>query len=215
MVETSSEVNSALSRAVQQSKDQLIQQHNFATAVDTFQRQLLRDLRSSELEAQSFFGKLLKSMDSAAQMLLAKMTSSVEDVATGIAALSLVSRSRDPTQRYSTDRPKNVHKSNDEAVDLEKNIRKVFQRVVEGSSELAASQTRQWEVSRSVAVDFQNTLETMRGHEVNALVQAFGTIHNELASTFTAVIALVLTANSKHPINRWPLCTPVKTLSTR
>lgn len=98
MVETSSEVNSALSRALQQSKDQLIQQQNFATAVDTFQRQLLRDLRSSELEAQSYLGKLLKSMDSAAQMLLAKMTSSVEDVATGIAALRLVSRSRNSTQ---------------------------------------------------------------------------------------------------------------------
>ncbi|SLM36949.1 Nuclear fusion protein, KAR5 [Lasallia pustulata] len=169
MVETSSEVNSALSRALQQSKDQLIQQQNFATAVDTFQRQLLRDLRSSELEAQSYLGKLLKSMDSAAQMLLAKMTSSVEDVATGIAALRL-----------------NVHKSNDEVVDLEKNIGKVFQRVVEGSSELAASERRQWEVSLSVAVDLQNILETMRGHEINALARAFGTIHNELASTLTA-----------------------------
>lgn len=76
-----------------------------------------------------------------------------------------------------------MHRSKDEAVDLEKNIGKVFQKVVEGSSELAASQTRHWEVSRSVAVDLQNTLETMRGHEVSALVEAFGTIHNELAST--------------------------------
>ena len=189
MVETSSGVNYALSRALQQSRDQLMQQQNFATAVDTFQQRLLRDLRNSDLEAQGYVGKLLKSMESAAQILLGKMTSSVEEVATGLAALNQVSRSQDPMLQYGTNRSKNVHKSNDAVVGMEKNIGKVFQRVVEGSSELAASQTRDWEVSRSVAVDLQNTLEKMRGHEVNALVQAFGTIHNELASTFVAVIA--------------------------
>lgn len=94
MVETSSGVNSALSRALQQSKDQLMQQQDFATAVNTFQQQLLRDLRSSDVEAQSYLGKLLKSMDSAAQTLIGKMTSSVAELATGIAALSQVSRIR-------------------------------------------------------------------------------------------------------------------------
>lgn len=91
MVETSSDVNSALSKALQQSKDQLLQQRNFATAVDTFQQQLLLDLRTLDLEAQSYLGKLLKSMETAAQALLGKITSSVEEVATGIAALSQVS----------------------------------------------------------------------------------------------------------------------------
>lgn len=185
MVETSSDVNSALSRALQQSKDQLLQQQSFATAVDTFQQRLLLDLRNADREAQSYLGKLLKSMDKAAQTLLGKIRSSVEEVEMGVAALSQVSKSRHAIPRYNTDRSQNVHRSNHEAVDLEKNVGKVFQRVVAGSSELAASQTRHWEFSRSVAVDLQNTLETMRGHEVSALVEAFGTIHNELASTST------------------------------
>lgn len=90
MVETSSNVNSALSRALQQSKDQLLQQQSFAAAVDTFQQQLLRDLRNSDLEAQSYLGKLLKSMDKAAKTLLGMITSSVEEVEIGVAALSQV-----------------------------------------------------------------------------------------------------------------------------
>ena len=60
---------------------------------------------------------------------------------------------------------------------------------MEGSSELASSQIQHLEVSRSVAVDLQNTLEAIRGHEVDALVQAFGTIHSELASTCVAALA--------------------------
>lgn len=91
MVETSSDANAALSRALLQFRDQLQQQQNFATAVDTFQSQLLHDLRNSDLEAQSYLGKLFKSMDKAAQTFLSKITSSVEEVGMGVAALSQVS----------------------------------------------------------------------------------------------------------------------------
>ena len=183
MVETSSGVNSALSKALQESKDRLSQQQDFATAVDVFSKRLLRDLGDSNLEAQTYFRKLLKSMDSATQTFLRKITHSTKEVETNIAGLSQVSRRLLLILQYDTDKTKNVRKSNDDVLDLEKTIGKVFQRVVEGSAELASSQTQHWEVSRSVAVDLQNTLEAMRGHEVDALVQAFGTIRSELAST--------------------------------
>ena len=91
MVETSSGVNSALSKALQESKDRLSQQQDFATAVDIFSKQLLRDLRDSNLETQSYFRKLLKSMDSATQTFLRKITSSTKEVETNIAGLSQVS----------------------------------------------------------------------------------------------------------------------------
>ena len=78
---------------------------------------------------------------------------------------------------------KNMQQSNAQAIDLQKNIGKAFQQVAQGSSELAALQTKQWDLSRGLATDLQSSLETMREDEVHALLGAFGAIHNELVRT--------------------------------
>lgn len=76
----------------------------------------------------------------------------------------------------------NVQQSSTEAMNLEKNIGKFFQKVVQDNSELAASQTRQWNSNRQLATELQNSLESMRSTEVHALLNAFGSIHNQLVS---------------------------------
>ena len=80
------------------------------------------------------------------------------------------------------DRVKNVQQSDAEVIDLQRNIRKVFQQVVQGSSEMAAIQTKQWDLSRGLATDLQSSLESMREGEVDALLGAFGAIHTQLVS---------------------------------
>ena len=77
----------------------------------------------------------------------------------------------------------NVQQSNAEAVDLQKNIRKVFQQVAQGSSEMAATQTKQWDLSRGLATELQSSLASMRADDVHALLGAFGAIHNQLVTT--------------------------------
>lgn len=79
-----------------------------------------------------------------------------------------------------TDEIQNLRQSNTEAADLQKNVAKIFQQVVAGSSELASSQMDQWEQSRDVASRLQDSLGSMRNVEVNALLSAFGGIHGEL-----------------------------------
>lgn len=76
-----------------------------------------------------------------------------------------------------------MQQSNAEAIDLQKNIGKVFQKVAQGSSELAAIQSKQWDLSRGLANDLQSSLESMREDQVQSLLGAFGVIHTQLVST--------------------------------
>ncbi len=73
--------------------------------------------------------------------------------------------------------------SNAEVINLQRNIGKVFQQVAQGSSELAAIQTKQWDLSRGLATDLQSSLESMREGEVDALLGAFGAFHSQLVSS--------------------------------
>lgn len=54
--------------------------------------------------------------------------------------------------------------------------------MVQGSSELATSQTRDWNLNRGLAADLQNSLENMRSTEVHALFDVIESIHNQLVS---------------------------------
>lgn len=60
------------------------------------------------------------------------------------------------------------------------NVGRVFQQVIKGSSELAATQTRQWEHTQELATQLQSSLGGMRDGEVQAILGAFGSIHNQL-----------------------------------
>ena len=49
---------------------------------------------------------------------------------------------------------------------------KIFQRVVDGSSELAHVQTKQWETSRGAAAQLQTSLNSMREGDLSTLVRS-------------------------------------------
>ena len=48
---------------------------------------------------------------------------------------------------------------------------------------MAASQTREWEISQGAAVELRDTLATMRTENVGALLGAFSDIHRQLVSS--------------------------------
>ena len=91
MVETNSDVNSALSKALAEANAQLLEQRDFAVAIDSFQKQLLLDLEASGAEAQSFFQKLMDSMNIAAQNLLSQFSRVTKEAEMAVAELSEVS----------------------------------------------------------------------------------------------------------------------------
>ena len=75
---------------------------------------------------------------------------------------------------------KNVRKANVDSVDLQRNVGKVFQQVVEGSGELAAFQTQHADRSREMARELQGSLQNMRDQEINAMLTLFHGIHGQL-----------------------------------
>ena len=91
MVETNSHVSSALSKALEEANAQLLEQREFAGSIDMFQKQLLKDLEASAVEAQSFFQKLTKNMDATARKLLNQILLVAKDAETAVVGLSKVS----------------------------------------------------------------------------------------------------------------------------
>lgn len=104
MVETSSDVYSALSNALREVNNGLSEQKIFTVAIKEFQKKLLRDLDASNSQAQSYFAKLVNSMDTVRQSALAKITSAVQAVEFDITGLREVSlESRLSSQRAKSD----------------------------------------------------------------------------------------------------------------
>lgn len=66
----------------------------------------------------------------------------------------------------------NVRKANLDSESLEKNIGKVFQQVLTGSAELAASQTERWEVNNQMATDLQGSLQNVKDQEIGSVLAA-------------------------------------------
>ena len=91
IVKLNSGVNSALSEALADANAQLLKQQKFAVAVDSFQKQLLHELKDSGAEAQSFLHRMMKSMDAAAQTLLSQFSLATKEAETTVAGLTRVS----------------------------------------------------------------------------------------------------------------------------
>ena len=91
MVKTSSDVDSALSKALEEANAQLLLQRDFAAAIDTFQKQLLKELETSGIQAQSFLQRLMETMDAAMQNLKKRLSVVTKEAETAVAGLGKVS----------------------------------------------------------------------------------------------------------------------------
>ena len=67
LVGTSSDMESALFKALREASSQLVQQQEFAAAVADFQRGLLQDLKNSSTAAHSYLAELTRNIGSAAK----------------------------------------------------------------------------------------------------------------------------------------------------
>ena len=74
----------------------------------------------------------------------------------------------------------NVRKANLDSESLEKNIGKVFQQVLTGSAELAASQTERWELNHVMATELQGSLQSMQDGEIGAVLAALASMQSQV-----------------------------------
>jgi len=171
VVETTADANLALARATNQTNSVFVQlQNDFALAKQTFQDQLMQDLDASTAKTQSFVERLVKGMEAAVHSAMSRMVSATQEIESNTASMS-----------------QNVRKANADSVDLQKNVERIFQQVVEGSAELAATQTQQWDQSHELATELQGSLQNLRDTELNALLGMFYSIHNQLVSVGVSI----------------------------
>ena len=91
MAHTSSNVDEALVETVNEAQRALVQQRDFAHAVEKFQRQLLQDLEKSRSDAQSIFSKFTHNLELGIHLMFGKISTATRDVEADIAGLSQVS----------------------------------------------------------------------------------------------------------------------------
>ena len=91
MVKTGSDAESALSMVLKDVNDSLSKQREFAVAIEVFQKQLLQDLEISNSQVQSYFAKLISSMDAATQSIFGKIKSAVDHAESDVIDLRKVS----------------------------------------------------------------------------------------------------------------------------
>ena len=164
LVETTADANAALAEATRQANAAVSQlQHDFSLAKQAFQKQLMQDLETSTARTQTFLERLIESMDSSVQSAISKVMSAMKDI--------------ESTTAEASDNIRNVK---NDSIDLQKHIGKVFQQVVEGGAELAATQTHQWDRSRELATDLAGSLRDIRDSEISALLGLFHAIHDQL-----------------------------------
>ncbi len=90
MTQVDSDIHSALLKALEEANGNLLHQADFATAVQKFQDQLLRDLDESHVEAQSFLAKIFESMETVTQSVMSSLSTAVDKVETKVTGLNEV-----------------------------------------------------------------------------------------------------------------------------
>ncbi|KAL8732581.1 MAG: hypothetical protein Q9181_003896 [Wetmoreana brouardii] len=163
MADTTSGTNSALARAVAAANEAMNRQEEFGREVKQLQQQLTQGFEAAKAESQSYLGSLMKTVDSALQEILKKIYAKVNGIGS------------------EADKVHNVLQSSaTEAKALQSNIGRVFQQVLEGSAELAATQASQWDATSSSTAELRSSLQGMREHDVGSLLGAFDSIHGQL-----------------------------------
>ncbi|KAL9127275.1 MAG: hypothetical protein Q9217_003810 [Psora testacea] len=167
MVEMQSDANTALAQTAKMSQESLQQlQKDFVLARQAFNDQLMRDLESSSARTQSYSEKLMAKLESAFQATLSQVRSTTSAVQSEMASLS-----------------KNIKAASAVSAGLEKNVGEVFQKVAEGSAELAKVQTAQWDISRGAARDLELSLRSLQDGGVGALIKTLGEMGLQLENS--------------------------------
>ncbi|KAL8905294.1 MAG: hypothetical protein Q9207_002727 [Kuettlingeria erythrocarpa] len=166
MVDTASDADIALRRAVNAANEGLIRQEEFSKEVRRFQDQVMQDFKVSKVETQSFIGSLLKQVDGVLQTVTRRLFDKVNDIESEANKVNEALQS-----------------STAEVKELKSNIGKVFQQTVEGSAELAATQSKQWDATLSSSLELRDALQSLREQEVHSLLGAFDSIHNQLRAS--------------------------------
>lgn len=92
MTETSSQANSALSQAVKDIHNGLMQREQFVLRVNSLQEKLFKDLESSSSAMKTFFNQMMENLSAVVQGTATKATSVLKDAQGSVENLNIVTQ---------------------------------------------------------------------------------------------------------------------------
>lgn len=90
MTETSSRANSALSQAVRDINDSLMQRKQFMLMANSLQEKLFKDLESSTSALKTYFNQMMENLSAVVQGAATKVTSVLKDSQSSVENLNNV-----------------------------------------------------------------------------------------------------------------------------
>ena len=183
MTTTSGEAHAALASQLQTLKNDLRHQEEFAAAIQRFQEQILRDLDDTQDKAIFYLTKMVKSIEIVFQDVLNRFSKGISNIETNVAGLSKVFTI--VSCDYLGSIVQDLERTREEAGHVHDGVGRVFQQVLKGSSELAATQTIQLAHSQELAEQLQISLNDMRNEDVQNILGAFGSIQQHLVNFHT------------------------------
>ncbi|KAL8954233.1 MAG: hypothetical protein Q9183_007252, partial [Haloplaca sp. 2 TL-2023] len=190
MAGTASDSNSALASAIAAANEALMRQEEFNRQVRVFQEQLMQDLEITKAEAKSYFGTLVIKVDSIIYDIVKQISAKVQGIDRDAQKVQSVSLRSLLARFVLIGTPQVLRSSAVEAGNLQASLGEVFQQAVEGSAELAASQTSLWDATSSSTAELQNSLQDLKKQQVHTLVGALDNMHTQLMVTNELVLGM-------------------------
>ncbi|CAO1597068.1 hypothetical protein XANCAGTX0491_000897 [Xanthoria calcicola] len=166
LVNTTSGANSVLMRALAAANKALLKQKQFATGVENFQQQLVRDLEASKAHTQSYLRSMMKSIESALQNTVKPFSDMMKTVET-----------------EANEVQETLHSSVDKANELRSNIGKLIQQAADDHAELAAAHANTLEAISSAKALLRNDLQSMGEVHLQSVAGAFGSVQDQLRAS--------------------------------
>ncbi|MCJ1419500.1 hypothetical protein MMC32_005855 [Xylographa parallela] len=173
MAQSSSKMEAVLIQTMEDVSQRLVQQREFATALESFQQKLLQDLESTKIQGQSHLTRLMKNVGSATENLVTRITSVTSIFEVNLGKLADV-----------------LQKTNNDAVILDQTVGEAFRRAAQEASELAEAQTKQWDDSHGLSIRLQTSLESINSQSIHELLGTLSNIQNQLQSTNHLIVAM-------------------------
>lgn len=153
----------ALAKSVEEAQARLAEQMAFAEQIRASQAQVLTDLEQGRKDAMSSVTGIMFDMRSAVQAVINMMSQAWMKAESDVEELN-----------------QSLHESKAALHDTREGIFSLLNDVAFVQREHAVSQNHHWELSRENALAIQKALDSVRTSQLQALLEAFGGLRNEL-----------------------------------
>ncbi|KAI9847510.1 MAG: hypothetical protein M1837_002411 [Sclerophora amabilis] len=177
--EVESEVSSKLIESLHDASVHLKNHKAFAAAVQKFQKQLLKDLESTDSTLQNLLASLVQEIDSGLREVIGKAVSAVTGAEERLSNLN-----------------QDLGDSSSDVNKLRDVVSQVFVELSQGSSGLALRQEQDWRSSHELATKVQDGLESIRSRELDNFMEAFGSIRHDLHASHEMLALMHLRQNT-------------------